>query len=151
MHLPVKAHHIPPRLTAGAFILASGLRKLSADEETEHGLHGMASAAYPFLGTIDPHRFTRLLASAEIGVGAALLSPLVPSAVAGAGLTAFSSGLFGLYLRTPGTHQKGSPLPTDEGVPLAKDSWLLGIGLGLLSDPDSWSLPCRATRRRRRK
>jgi hypothetical protein len=148
MYLPVKPHHIPPRLAAGTFILASGLRKLKAGEETEKGLHGMASGAYPFLADIAPHRFTRLLATAEVGLGTALLFPFVPSAAAGAGLTAFSSGLVGLYLRTPGTHHKGSPLPTEEGVPLAKDVWLLGIGLGLLSDRHAWARPCLRARRK---
>jgi hypothetical protein len=30
--------------------------------------------------------------------------------------------------------KQGSPLPTQEGIPLAKDVWLAGIGLGLLID-----------------
>jgi uncharacterized membrane protein YphA (DoxX/SURF4 family) len=141
MYLPVKPHHIAPRLTTGAFLLMSGLRKLNADEQAEQGLHAMATGAYPFLDRIPPHRFTRMLASAEVALGAALLTPLVPTGLAGAGLTAFSSGLVGLYLRTPGTHKQGSPLPTDEGIALAKDSWLLGIGLGMVSERDAWSLP----------
>jgi hypothetical protein len=28
----------------------------------------------------------------------------------------------------------GSPLPTQQGVPLAKDIWMAGIGLGLVID-----------------
>ncbi|MEU6007223.1 hypothetical protein [Streptomyces sp. NPDC047453] len=148
MELPLKAHHIAPRLATGAFILHSGLGKLSADEQTEEGLHAMATHAYPFLSRLSPHRFTRLLGTAEVTLGAALLTPLVPSGIAGAGLTAFSSGLVGLYLRTPGTHAKGSPLPTQQGIPLAKDSWLLAIGLGLLTDRASWSCPRPAGRRR---
>jgi hypothetical protein len=138
MRLPLKSHHVAPRLISGAFLLWSGLRKLKADEETEKGLHGMASGAYPFLGGLPPHRFTRLLASGEIGLGAALLTPWVPSGVAGAGLTAFSSGLVGLYLRTPGTRQEGSLLPSEQGLPLAKDFWLLAIGLGLVTDRQAW-------------
>ncbi|MFF4761678.1 MauE/DoxX family redox-associated membrane protein [Streptomyces sp. NPDC001292] len=148
MDLPLKAHHIVPRLATGAFILHAGLGKLSADEQTEQGLHAMAIQAYPFLGRLSPHRFTRLLGTAEVTLGAALLAPLVPSAVAGAGLTAFSSGLVGLYLRTPGAHAKGSPLPTQQGIPLAKDTWLLAIGLGLLTDRASWSWPRLRARRR---
>lgn len=148
MYLPVQPHHIAPRLTTGAFLLMSGLRKFQADEQTEQGLHGMATGAYPFLGKIPPHRFTRLLASAEVALGGALLLPLVPTGLAGVGLTAFSSGLVGLYLRTPGTHKQGSPVPTDEGIPLAKDSWLLGIGLGMAGDRGAWSLPHAGARRR---
>ncbi|WP_435852239.1 hypothetical protein [Streptomyces sparsogenes] len=102
----------------------------------------MTAGAYPFVGRMSPHRFTRLLACAEVGLGAALLSPMVPTALAGAALTTFASGLVGLYLRTPGLHQKGSPLPTEEGIPLAKDFWLLGIGLGFLCDRQAWTRPC---------
>jgi hypothetical protein len=139
MYAPVAPSHVAPRLTSGAFILSSGLTKLRADEQTEQGLHAMATGAYPFLGRMAPHRFTRLLACAEVGLGSALLLPLVPTGLAGAALTAFSAGLVGLYLRTPGTHRKGSPLPTQEGIPLAKDTWLLGIGVGLVSDRRAWS------------
>ena len=64
----------------------------------------------------------------------ALLVPVVPAAVAGAGLTAFSGGLLGLYARTPGMRKEGTPLPTQQGVPLAKDIWMAGIGLGLVID-----------------
>lgn len=141
MELAVRPHHMPSRLAAGAFILNSGLSKRHADEQTEQGLHAMAAGAYPFLGRMPAHRFVRLLSSTEIALGTALLTPLVPSAFAGAALTAFSSGLFGLYLRTPGTHEPGSPRPTQDGIPLAKDTWLLGIGLGLVTDPDSWPTP----------
>lgn len=144
MHAVISPHHIAPRLATGAFILHSGLRKLRADEETEQGVHGMAAGAYPVIRRMSPHRFTRALSSTEVALGAALLFPLVPTALAGAGLTAFAAGLVGLYLRTPGTHQKRSPLPTAEGVPFAKDFWLLGIGLGFLCDRQAWTRPCLA-------
>jgi hypothetical protein len=73
-----------------------------------------------------------VLSTAEIGIGAALLTPFVPTALAGALLSGFSGGLLGLYLRTPGMHKPGSLAPTQEGLAIAKDSWLLGIGIGLL-------------------
>jgi hypothetical protein len=40
----------------------------------------------------------------------------------------------GLYLRTPGLHKPGSVWPTEDGVGLSKDVWLLGIGAGLVAD-----------------
>ena len=41
---------MPAGITAGAFILNSGVSKLSvADEQTAVGLHQMATSAYPFL------------------------------------------------------------------------------------------------------
>ena len=70
----------------------------------------------------------------EITLGAALLLPVVPAAVAGAGLAAFSGGLLGLYARTPGMRKQGSLFPTQQGIPLAKDAWMMGIGLGLVID-----------------
>jgi hypothetical protein len=63
-----------------------------------------------------------------------LLIPTVPAALAGVGLSAFSLGLLGLYLRTPGMRKEGSLAPTEQGLPLAKDVWLLGIGLSLVLD-----------------
>jgi hypothetical protein len=134
MRLPVKARHLPPRLAAGAFILNSGVSKLSADEETTAQLHGFATGAYPVLAKLKPRDFVRLLAASEIMLGSALLLPIVPSAVAGAGLAAFSGGLLGLYARTPGMRKQGSPFPTQQGVPLAKDAWMMGIALGLIID-----------------
>ena len=128
------ARRQPGRLAAGAFILNSGVGKWSADEQTAARLHAMASGTYPFLARLSPRDFTRLLAASEIGLGAALLLPVVPAGLAGAGLTAFSGGLLGLYLRTPGLRREGSLRPSAQGVPLAKDVWMLGIGLGLLID-----------------
>jgi len=134
MPFSVKARHLPPRIAAGAFVLNSGIGKLSADEETAARLHGFAAGAYPFLGKLKPKDFVRLLAAAEITLGSALLVPVVPAALAGAGLVAFSGGLLGLYARTPGMRKENSPLPTAQGTPLAKDVWMMGIGLGLVID-----------------
>jgi uncharacterized membrane protein YphA (DoxX/SURF4 family) len=134
MRLSIRARHLPPRIAAGAFILNSGIGKLSADEEAATRLHGFAAGAYPFLGKLKPRDFARLLAVSEITLGAALLLPVVPAAVAGAGLAAFSGGLLGLYARTPGMHMENSPRPTQQGTALAKDVWMMGIGLGLVID-----------------
>jgi hypothetical protein len=130
--LAVKPWHLPARLAAGAVILNSGLSKRDADEQTATMLHGMAAGTYPFLRRIPPRRFVRLLSGAEVALGAALLVPVVPTALAGIGLTAFSAGLLGLYLRTPGMREQGSLRPTQQGTALVKDVWLLGIGLGFV-------------------
>jgi len=130
----MKWRHVPQRVAAGAFILNSGIGKWSADEETAKQLHGFATGTYPFLAKLKPEDFVKLLAGTEIALGTALLLPFVPSVVAGAGLTAFSGGLLGLYVRTPGMRKDGTPLPTQQGVPLAKDIWMAGIGLGLVID-----------------
>ncbi len=133
MALPITLSEIAPRISAGAFILNSGLGKRDADEGTAAGLHGFASGTYPFLKNVDPATFAKALAYGEIAVGVTLLTPFVPTAVAGAALTVFSGGLLGLYLNTPGMRKPGSLAPTQEGLAVAKDVWLLGIGIGLLT------------------
>jgi len=134
MKLPLKSRHIPARLATGAFILNSGIEKSRGDEQTAQALHGMASGTYPFLGKMEPTDFLKALSTTEIALGVALLLPVVPTAVAGAGLAAFSAGLLGLYLRTPGMRQEGSLRPTQQGTAIAKDVWMLGIAAGFLVD-----------------
>jgi hypothetical protein len=132
--LPVKFADIAPRVATGAFILNSGLGKRNVGPEHAAGLHGMAAGAYPFLGKMEPQQFARILSAGEIALGAALLAPVVPTALAGLGLTAFAGGLVGLYLKTPGMRKEGSLAPTQEGTGIAKDVWMLGIGLGFVAD-----------------
>ena len=134
MGLPVKLHHLPQRIATGAFILNSGISKLNADEATAEQLHGFAVGTYPFLAKLKPKDFVKLLGGAEVALGSALVLPIIPSAVAGAGLAAFSAGLLGLYVKTPGMRKEGTPFPTQQGIPLAKDVWMLGVGLGLVID-----------------
>ncbi len=133
MRLPITLSEIPARVSAGAFILNSGLSKRGADEATAAGMHGFAAGTYPFLKSVPPQQFVQGLSTAEIVIGAALLTPFVPTMVAGAALTAFSGGLLGLYLKTPGMRKPGSLAPTEAGLSLAKDSWLVGIGIGLMT------------------
>lgn len=133
MGLPITLSEIAPRISAGAFILNSGLGKRGADAEAAAGMHGFAAGAYPFLKSVPPEQFAKGLAASEIVLGAALLTPFVPTFVAGAALTAFSGGLLGLYLKTPGMRKPGSLAPTEQGLAIAKDSWLVGIGIGLMT------------------
>jgi uncharacterized membrane protein YphA (DoxX/SURF4 family) len=135
------------RAATGAYILNSGLGKWEAEEEAATATHGFAAASYPFLKNNDPKTFNKGLAAAEITVGAALLTPVVPPLFAGLALAGFSGGLIGLYLRSPGMRQEGSLRPTEQGVPFAKDSWLLGIGASLAIDGIAQNIG----RRRRRK
>jgi hypothetical protein len=131
--LPITLPEIAPRISAGAFILNSGLSKRKVPAEAAAGMHGFAAGTYPFLKSVPPEQFVKQLSTAEIAVGGALLTPFVPTTVAGALLTGFSGGLLGLYLRTPGMRKEGSLAPTEQGLALAKDSWLVGIGIGLLT------------------
>ena len=132
MGLSIKVRQLPPRIATGAFILNSGINKFLADEAGAAQIHGFAVGTYPFLNKLKPKDFIRLLGATEIATGTALLIPVVPGIVAGAGLMAFAGGLLGLYARTPGMRRPGTPLPTQEGAALAKDFWLIGIGAGLI-------------------
>ena len=125
---------IPLRLTTGAFILNAGIGKLGADEGTAQFLHGAAASTYPSLfKDMEPKKFARMLALSEIGLGAALLAPMVPATVAGAALTGFGGSLIGMYLKTPSMTLDDGVRPSQEGTAVAKDVWLVGAGLTLLS------------------
>lgn len=126
--------HLPIRVATGAFILNSGIGKLNADEGTAEFLHGSAASTYPALfKDMKPQSFTQLLAYSEIAVGTALLAPVVSSTVAGAALTGFGASLIGMYLKTPSMTMDDGIRPSQEGTAIAKDVWLVGAGLTLLS------------------
>ncbi|WP_242910125.1 hypothetical protein [Actinomadura terrae] len=132
MRFSARTHQLPVRLIVGAFVLNSGVSKLKGVDDVAEGTHGMATTAYPFLESQDPREFTRRLGTAEVALGAALMVPFVPSLLAGAALTAFAGGLTGLYLRIPGMREEGGLRPTQQGIPLLKDSWLVGVGASLV-------------------
>ena len=130
----MKLAHLPLRVATGAYILNSGLSKQNLEGQAAEGVHGMAAGAMPALKKVPPDQFARLLSTGEIALGAALLIPFVPSALVGAALVGFSVGLVQLYLKTPGMRQSGSIRPTQEGIGLTKDVWLLGAGMTLVLD-----------------
>ena len=78
---------LPLRLAAGSYMLHSGLSKWNADETTAKQLQAFAASAYPFLAKLDPRLFVNALSASEIIVGAAVLVPFVPSAIASAART----------------------------------------------------------------
>lgn len=125
--------HAPLRLATGAFILNSGLGKRGLPVEAAAGMQDMAANGLPFVKNVSPETFGRALSTGEIALGAALLAPVVPSTVAGAGLAAFGGGLVQMYLNTPGLTEEGSRVkPSQDGIGIAKDVWLLGAGLSLV-------------------
>jgi hypothetical protein len=129
-----KFWQVPLRLAAGTYVLQQGLEKRGADDQRAAGLQGMAAQAYPAVKEVEAQQFAQTLATAEVGIGAALLLPFVPGGLAGAALMGFAGGLLGLYLRTPGMRKEGSLAPTSQGIGLAKDVWLFGIGAALVAD-----------------
>ncbi len=130
----MRLSHIPLRLATGLFILNSGLGKRDLDPAHAERLHGSAKGAYPLLADLEPGQFADLLSKGEIALGAGLLAPFVPSGLAGAALAVFSGSLLGMYLRTPALHKEGSVAPSPQGVAIAKDVWMFGIGLALVID-----------------
>ena len=144
MSLAAKVRRAPLRLATGAFILNAGVGKLSADEGTAQYLHSAATGAYPVLKRIEPTLFAKILSIGEIGVGTALLLPIVPAGLAGLALIGFSGALIGMYIRTPGMHDKYLR-PSQQGTALAKDVWMLGTGISLVIDAALNESPITAT------
>jgi uncharacterized membrane protein YphA (DoxX/SURF4 family) len=132
VHLHLKPRDLPGRFVTGAYVLHAGIEKWGGDEERAKAIHGMAAGAFPMLESIPPKTFLKLLSASEMATGAALLSPLTSSAFAGAALTGFSGSLLAMYWRTESLHKPNSPWPTQPGIAISKDVWMLGIGLGLL-------------------
>jgi hypothetical protein len=133
--MATKLWHVPVRLATGAIILDQGLLKLDADEDTAKWLHGQAVQAFPQFADMEPKEFVRLLSTAEIALGAALLGiGFVPSGLAGLALGVFGGSLTRLYLKAPGTRREGTIAPSQQGITLAKDSWMLAIGTALVLD-----------------
>jgi len=120
------------RLVSGAFILNSGIGKLSLAEEQAAGLQSMAARAIPQVSTLTPAQFGKYLSASEIGIGTALLLPLVPTRLAGLMLGAFSGGLVATYLKAPGMTESDGIRPTHAGITMAKDFWLAGIAVALI-------------------
>lgn len=128
----MKLWQMPLRLASGAFVLNSGLSKRPVEPQAAEGMQQMATAAVPPVEQLEPRQFGEALSVGEIALGSALLTPFVPSWLAGTGLLAFSSGLVRMYLNLPGMREEGSVRPTQQGTPMAKDVWLLAIGAALV-------------------
>jgi len=130
----MKLRNAPTRLATGAYILHTGWEKWHGDEDRAAGVHGTAAAAFPVFNSMKSTDFLKTLSIGEMALGAALLTPFVPTVVAGAALTGFSGALVTMYLRTDSLHKPGSIWPTAQGTAVSKDVWMLGIGLGLVVD-----------------
>jgi len=125
---------MPTRLTTGAYVLHAGIEKWHRDEQRARAVHAMAADAYPQFQSMSPSAFLRVLAAGEIATGALLVTPFVSPIMAGLALTGFSAGLVGLYAQTPGLRRPGSIWPSQQGIGISKDIWMLGVGIGLLID-----------------
>lgn len=120
------------RLVSGAFILNSGIGKLSLAPEHAAGLQEAAARVIPQAGGLEPTQFGRYLSSLEIGLGTFILTPFIPARLAGLALGAFSGTLVATYLKSPGMTEADGIRPTTAGTAMAKDFWLVGIAVALL-------------------
>lgn len=120
------------RLVSGAYILNSGVGKLRLPAENAQGLQSMTANAIPQVEKLEPAVFGKVLAVGEIGLGAALLTPFLPSRLVGLGLGVFAGGLAAVYLKTPGMTESDGLRPSQAGVSMAKDFWLAGMAVALV-------------------
>jgi len=141
--------NLPGRIAAGAFIVNAGVGILRSDAEAAGRVHAMAASAYPMFKEIDARRFAKMLGTSEVVIGGALLCPVVGDGLAGSALAGFAGGLLGLYVKTPGLRVEGSLRPSQQGVAVAKDAWLLGMGCSLVADSLHHALLRRRSRPRR--
>lgn len=130
----MRISHVPLRLATGAFILNSGLAKRGLDAESAAGMQGMAATVVPQAAKMPPEQFGKVLSTGEMALGAALLLPFVSPLKAGLALTAFSGGMLQMYRKTPGMTEADGIRPTQAGTAVAKDVWMLGVGLALVLD-----------------
>lgn len=124
--------NIALRLAAGAYILNSGVGKLRLPAEAAEGLQDMTANAIPQVKSLEPAVFGKAVAVGEIGLGALLLTPFIPSRLAGLGLGAFAGGLMAVYLKTPGLTESDGLRPSPNGGAMAKDIWLVGMAAALV-------------------
>lgn len=123
------------RLLPGAYIANSGYSKLNMPAEASAGMQQMAASGIPAVSKLPSDKFGHYVGIAELAVGGALLTPFVSDRLAGLGLTAFSAGLLTMYFGDEGNTEADGIRPSSQGTALAKDSFLLAIGLALLA-PD---------------
>lgn len=121
------------RAVPGAFIVNSALGKLGADAETSAGMQQMAASGIPALKNLPSDQFGKILGASELAVGGALLSPFVSNRLAGAALSAFGAGLLTMYFKNDSMTESDGIRPSQEGIPLAKDSWLVAMGAALIA------------------
>ncbi|MYM19324.1 hypothetical protein GSY69_04890 [Brevibacterium sp. 5221] len=120
------------RAIPGASILNSGVEKFALEDGSAAFLQQMAAKGFPALAKLEPAQFGKLLAAAEVAVGAALLAPFVPTKLAGLGLAAFSGGMLTMYFRTEEFTKDDGLRPAGDGVAVSHNVWLAAIALALL-------------------
>ncbi len=120
------------RGVTGAFIANSGTGKIGMPAEHSAGIQQVAASGIPALASLPSDKFGTWLGYAETAIGASLLAPFVPDKLAGAALAAFSGGLLSMYFRDPANTEADGIRPSQQGMALSKDVFMLAIGLALM-------------------
>lgn len=134
----------------GAYILNSGIGKLSLDEDHAKGLQGMAATGIPQVAELDPKTFGSAVAWSEIAVAGGLLTPFIPRRLAGLGLGAFAGGLLSMYFGNDQMTESDGVRPSAAGIPLSKDIWLAAIAVALITAGGAKKAANKAGRRAKR-
>lgn len=88
----------------------------------------------PFLGKLKATDFLEVLSTSEIALGTALLLPVVPTVVAGAGLAAFSPGFSASTSARQACDRRAACVRPSRAPRSPKDVWMLGIAAGFIVD-----------------
>jgi hypothetical protein len=137
----MRGSNFPERFAAGIMLLNAGVGKVQGKQGDAGELHAAAVASFPAIDGIPPEQLSKILGASEMALGGALLLPFFGDGLAGAALTTFAAAMVSIDVRDPGLGREGGLLSRYKSGAIARDVWLLGIGLGLAAD---------ALRRRRR-
>ncbi|MBZ8177407.1 hypothetical protein GP475_00720 [Corynebacterium poyangense] len=118
----------------GAYLLQSGWSLKDLPEEAAKGLQDFAATGVPQMKKLSPAQFRQFVAYSQLGIGGALLAPVVPKKLAALGLAGFSAGLLSIYFRNQDMTQADGIRPSEAGLSLSKDVWLAAIAGALLVD-----------------
>lgn len=120
---------------SGAYILQSGVGKLGMPTEAAAGVQEFAATGVPAVKKMSPDTFGKFLSYSEVGIGAALLAPFVPTRIAGAAMGAFTAGLLAIYFRNEAMTQDDGIRPSEAGTGLSKDLFMAAISAALITSP----------------
>ncbi|MGP6174327.1 hypothetical protein [Corynebacterium sp. A21] len=120
---------------SGAYILQSGVGKLGMPTEAAAGVQEFAATGIPAVKKMSPATFGKFLSYSEVGIGAALLTPFVPTKIAGAAMGAFTAGLLAIYFRNEAMTQADGIRPSEAGTGLSKDLFMAAISAALIAAP----------------
>lgn len=123
------------RGVSGAYLLQSGYGKMNLPSEAAAGIQGLAATGVPPVSNLDAKTFGKVVSYSELGIGAALLTPVVSNRIAGLGLGVFSAGLLAIYFRNPVMTQEDGIRPSQDGIAISKDLFMAAIAGALVFAP----------------